>query len=159
VEQIYEAACRIAVDLLGADRSTFVQFDESKRYGFVKAEWTHKDLPKNIAGFSAYDLRIPLDDPHEQNLLESKPIKYYDIEEEVEEGPFKDNLRKFAVKSVLIVPVVDVPSWDRSVSTRSAFTASSMPRPSNYANCSPRKSARLSIMHEPSRKNDGATNW
>lgn len=106
-EQIYQAACKIAVDLLGADRSTFVSIEEGAVFGTVVAEETRCDLPEAIAAHHAIGMKIPLDDPYELKLIaERKPIACFDVEKEVEEGVFKRNLRSLSVKSVLIVPVI-----------------------------------------------------
>ena len=106
-EQIYQAACKIAVDLLGADRSTFVSIEEGALFGTVVAEETRPGLPAAIAAHHAIGMKIPLDDPNERKLIgERKPIAFFDVEADVSEGAFKDNLRDLSVKSVLIVPVV-----------------------------------------------------
>lgn len=105
LEEIYRKACQIAVDFLGADRSTFVLFDEALRDGTVRAEVVGS-LPQGLDLPSALNMRIPLDGvPEEQALIKDGRALEYDIDQ-LQPGTFKDNLSALRVQSVLIVPVV-----------------------------------------------------
>lgn len=105
LDDICHAACRTAIELMQADRSTFVFFDESLATGRILAEHSRESMAHQLDSFKD-DTVIPLADvPEERRLLEEfKPIKVLDVRD-LNDGIFKTNLVKRSVKSVLIMPV------------------------------------------------------
>lgn len=105
---ICREACQIAVELIGADRSTFVLFDESLISGRILAEYCSDSLPREYKTIDD-ELTIPLVGvPEEERLLQQKQVIRCSQVEALTDGVFKTNLLKRGVKSVLIVPVISV---------------------------------------------------
>jgi GAF domain-containing protein len=93
------AACRVAVELVGASHSGLVLFDENQETGVVKAEFpdsTAVGMKIQLAG-------VPL----EETLINKRePIIVPDVATEQLLGNVRDILLSLNIQSILIVPII-----------------------------------------------------
>ena len=98
---VLNLTCQAAVELLGADHSGLVLFDEDGEYGTVMGEYP--------PGLETQGERIPVKGilAEERVALHGEIIHMPDVEEhESELGPVIKILRRFDIRSILILPIV-----------------------------------------------------
>jgi GAF domain-containing protein len=100
LEQILNAACQAAVELMEVDHSGLVLFDANLERGEVRAEYP-PDLGAKGLKIQVYGV------PAEERLLVSnEPVQFEDIENEPSLGPVREVLLGLGIRSILIVPVI-----------------------------------------------------
>ncbi|HEV7683907.1 MAG TPA: GAF domain-containing protein [Pyrinomonadaceae bacterium] len=99
LERILNSTCQAAVELLGADHSGFVRFDENFEMGCVYAEFPEMGMVGDI---------IPLRDmpAGEEFIRAPKPFMVSDVATEPKLGPGREILSNRGICSTLIVPVL-----------------------------------------------------
>lgn len=105
-KEIFQKACKAAIDLLGADHSTFVQFDKTCQTGYVCAE-DFSDEMRSLPNLPvAQGMPIPLAGVSEEEpLLYGDGLICCDDVAALNDGTFKRNLLWMGVQSILIVRV------------------------------------------------------